>query len=75
MNTQFTEVKCTFFDENRKWWCVDAWRTDDPNEDGEVVATIREETLEVFYQLERYKKDEYVHEVIREKLHELTSVA
>lgn len=67
----FAEVRCDYFDEEGKCWCVDAWYTplDDPeDENGTVAARIYPETLEVIYTSPEYKKDSLVNEEIRAKL-------
>lgn len=33
-------VEINYFDEEQNFWCVDAWRTDDENEEGKVVGVI-----------------------------------
>ena len=70
---QFGEVHCDYFDEYSGVWCVDAWKTADGDEEGEVVAKINPNTLEVTYNKPEFAKDEQVHEVIRWRLHEITS--
>lgn len=67
----FSEVRCDYFDEASNWWCVDAWRTDDNNEEGVVVAHINPDTFEVDYVLPWYKEDSLIHETIKEKLKEI----
>lgn len=73
MNTEFTEVRCTYFCEERNLWLVDAWRTDDDNEEGEVVALINPSNYKVEYTFPAYSKDELVLECVKEKLKELVS--
>lgn len=71
---QFTEVRCDFFDEQDGVWCVDAWTSpEDCDDDGEVIAKINPDTLEVKYNKPEFAKDELAHEVIRWRLHEITS--
>ena len=70
---QFTKVCCDYFDERGGVWCVDAWKTDeDWDADGEVVAKINPDTLEVTYNKPEFALDEQVHEVVRWRLHEIT---
>lgn len=66
---QFSEVKCDFFDEVTGCWCVDAWGK--YVDDGEVVAKINPETLEVTYNNPDYAKDRLVREVIKDKMREI----
>ena len=72
MNTpehQFTEVRCDFFDEVTGCWCVDAWGK--YVDDGEVVAKINPDTLQVTYTHEDFAKDEMVFEAVRMKLRDI----
>lgn len=66
---QFSEVRCDFFDEVTGCWCVDAWGK--YVDDGEVVAKINPETLEVTYNNPDYAKDRLVREVIKDKMREI----
>lgn len=44
----YSEVCCDYInDEN--FWCVDAWKTGDDDEEGKVVAVIHEKYGDVFY--------------------------
>ena len=70
---QFGEVRCDYFDEQDGVWCVDAWKTADGDEEGEVIAKINPDTLEVTYNKPEFAKDELAHETIRWRLHEITS--
>lgn len=65
----FTEVRCNFFDEGI--WYIDAWLTDDNDEEGFVVATINEKTFEVHYINDMYKTNNMVLDAVKEKLREL----
>ena len=74
LNRIFGEVRCDYFDEEGKCWCVDAWYTplDDPEDErGTVAARIYPETLEVIYTNPEYKKDQLVNEEIRAKLKDI----
>lgn len=66
---QFTEVRCDFFDEVTGRWCVDAWGK--YVDDGEVVAFINPDTLEVTYNKPEFAKDELVFEAVRMKLRDI----
>lgn len=35
-------IECNYFDEDEQCYCVDAWHTDDNNEEGEVIAKVYE---------------------------------
>lgn len=68
---QFSEVRCDFFDDASGYWLVDAWRSDDDDEGGVVVAKINPETLEVAYNNPEYAKDSLVMDVVKNKLREI----
>lgn len=68
--SKWTEIRCDFFDEEEKRWLVDAWKTGDDNEEGEVIAKISE-SGEVVYLDTEAEDDEYAKEVIGEKLKDL----
>lgn len=72
MKTEFAEVRCNYFNEDFNCWTVDAWKTDDGDEEGEVVAYIYPNTKEVKI-VAKCLEDEYVLEVIKEKLKEILS--
>lgn len=65
--SKWTEIRCDFFDEEEKYWLVDAWKTGDDNEEGEVIAKISE-AGEVVYLDEEAKTDKYAQEVIEERI-------
>lgn len=66
---QFNEVRCDFFDEETGRWCVDAWGLG--LDDGEVVAFINPDTLEVSYNDPVFAKDKLVIEAVRAKLRDI----
>lgn len=68
---QFSEVRCDFFDDVSGYWLVDAWKSDDDDEGGIVVAKINPETLEVTYNSPEYAKDCLVMDVVKNKLREI----
>lgn len=70
--SKWAEIRCDFFDEEDKCWLVDAWKTGDDNEEGEVIAKISE-AGNVVYLDEEAKDDEYAKEVIGEKLKEINA--
>ena len=65
--SKWLEIRCNFFDEEEKIWLVDAWKTGDDNEEGEVIAKISEDG-NVVYLDEEAKADKYAQEVIRERI-------
>ena len=56
--------------EEEKRWLVNAWKTGNDNEEGEVIAKISE-SGEVAYLDAEAEDDEYAKEVIGEKLKDL----
>lgn len=68
--SKWTEIRCDFFDEEEKRWLVDAWKTGDDNEEGEVIAKVSEFGETVYLDAEA-EDDEYAKEVIGEKLKDL----
>lgn len=60
------EIRIDFFDEVEQVYTVDAWETDDDNEEGKVIAKIYPATCYVEYLDPRAENDEYVREAIRE---------
>lgn len=66
--SKWSEIRIDFFDEEEKKWFVDAWETDDDNEEGSVIAKIDLYTGTVEYLDADAKTDEYAQEEIREFL-------
>ena len=65
---KWSEIRIDFFDEEEKKWSVDAWKTDDDNEEGSVIAKIDLYTGTVEYFDADAKTDEYAQEEIKEFL-------
>lgn len=65
---QFCDVRCDYFDPEEKLWYIDAWRTDDGNEEGEVVAKVNPETCAVHFTKDKYRLDIRVQETITDVL-------
>lgn len=66
--SKWTEIRCDFFDEEEKYWLVDAWKTGDDNEEGEVIAKISEAGEVVYLDVEA-EYDEYAKEVVEKTIH------
>ena len=71
MASKYAEVRCNFYDDIERKWLVDAWKTDNDNEEGTVIAKIDPITKRVKYIDEDAKTDEYAQEVISEMLDEI----
>ena len=68
--SKWSDIRCDFFDEEEEKYFVDAWRTDDDNEEGTVIAKLDLADGTVEYLDEDAKTDEYAQEVIKEMLEE-----
>lgn len=66
--SKWSEIRIDFLDTEEKKWSVDAWETDDDNEEGSVIAKIDLYTGTVEYLDVDAKTDEYAQEEIREFL-------
>lgn len=66
--SKYGEVRNDYYDEKESKVYIDAWFTDDDNEEGIVVAKVNYKTKEVEYLDEDARTDEYVQEVINETL-------
>ena len=68
--SKWSDIRCDFFDEEEEKYVVDAWRTDDDNEEGTVIAKLDLADGTVEYLDEDAKTDEYAQAVIKEMLEE-----
>lgn len=68
--SKWSEIRINFYDEEEQKWFVDAWQTDDDNEEGAVIAKIDLSTKTVEYLDEDAKTDAYAQEEIKEFLEE-----
>ena len=68
--SKWSEIRCDFFDEEEEKYFVDAWETDDDNEEGTVIAKLDLADGTVEYLDENAKTDEYAQAVIKEMLEE-----
>ncbi len=66
--SKWTEIRSDYYDDIEEKQYVDAWLTDDENEEGEVIAKINLATKEVEYLDSDARYDEYAQEVISEVL-------
>lgn len=69
--SKWSEIRNDFHDEDEKTVYIDAWLTDDDNEEGEVIAKINYQTKEIEYLDEDAKNDKYAQEVIKEVLSDI----
>lgn len=66
--SKWSEIRNDFHNPEDKVVCIDAWLTDDDNEEGDVIAKINYETREIEYLDEDAKTDSYAQEIIKETL-------
>ena len=66
----YAEVRCDFYDDIEGYWCVDAWRTNDDDEEGEVVAHVYDDGSVVWLN-NNAKKSHYVQMVIKDCITDL----
>lgn len=66
--SKWSEIRIDFFDTEENKWSVDAWETDDDDEEGSVIAKIDLDTGTVEYLDVDTKTDEYAQEEIKEML-------
>ena len=66
--SKWSEIRIDFFDTEENKWSVDAWETDDDDEEGSVIAKIDLDTGTVEYLDVDAKTDECAQEEIKEML-------
>ena len=63
--SKWSQIQNTFFDDVEKCYTIDAWLTDDPNEQGKVIAKVYEDgTKGTVYIDEDARTDEYAQAMI-----------
>ena len=70
MREVYAEVRCTT-ENTEGFWMVDAYKTDDDNEIGEVIAAIHSKSGDVFYVDNLARRSPLAQEVIQEKVAEI----
>lgn len=71
--SKWAEIRNDFVCEDSQKIYIDAWITDDDNEEGVVIARIDIGTKRIEYFDEDAKMDDYAQEIIKETLDELTT--
>lgn len=66
--SKYAEVRSNYYDDVEEVQTVDAWFSDDDNEEGIVIAKIHLDTKTVDYLDPDAKTDDYAQEVINEVL-------
>lgn len=69
--SKYREIRNNFVDEEDHKVYIDAWKTENPNEEGSVIAKIDLATYEVEYLDEKAKRDPYAQEMIRKTVSDL----
>lgn len=71
--SRWSEIRCNFYDEQDGFWRVDAWKTNDNDEEGKVIAMIDSVTSRVVYVDKSARIDDYAQEIISKKVNEIQS--
>jgi hypothetical protein len=66
--SKWAEIRNDFIREDSRKIYIDAWFTDDDNEEGKVIARIDMDTKNVEYVDDDAKTDEYAQEIINEAI-------
>ena len=68
--SKYAEIRNDYINEEENAVYIDAWLTENDNEEGTVIAKVDLDTLTVEYLDEDAKTDEYAQEIIQETLDE-----
>lgn len=71
---KYKEVRCDYYNEDERYWCVDAWKTGDEDEGGQVVAVINDAGGVFFRDMDAMLCTRVI-ECIKEKLAEMEEEA
>ena len=69
--SKYAEIRNDFVCEDSRHIYIDAWLTDDDNEEGIVLARINMDTKRIEYFDEDAKTDRYAQEIINETLSQI----
>lgn len=69
--SKYGEIRNDFYDEEEKKVYIDAWFTEDDNEEGVVIAKVNYRTKAIEYLDNDARTDEYAQEIINETLKEI----
>lgn len=71
---KWVEIRSDYFDEEERCICIDAWETDDDNEEGRTIAKIYEDdNLSIVYIDEDAITDSMAQNIIDDAIHRLES--
>lgn len=68
MERIYIQVNNTNYDDMRNYYTIDAWKTNDPNEQGKVVAVINATTADVWYIDQTARRDQLVVYAVKERV-------
>ena len=68
---KYVEIRNDYYDEQEQKVYIDAWFTEDDNEEGVVIAKVNYKTKEVEYLDNDARTDEYAQAVINETLKDI----
>ena len=68
MNSKYGEIRNDYYDNEEQKVYIDAWFTEDDNEEGVVIAKVNRKTKEIEYLDIDAKSDPYAQEKIQETL-------
>ena len=68
--SKWAEIRADYYDDEEEKQYIDAWETDDDDEEGSVIAKIDLASGEVEYLDDDAKSDPYAQEVIKEMIEE-----
>ena len=69
--SKYEEIRNNFYDEDEQKVYIDAWFTEDDNEEGVVIAKVDYKTKEIEYLDNDAKTDSYAQEIINETLSDI----
>lgn len=69
--SKYGEIRNDFYDDVEQKVYIDAWFTEDDNEEGVVIAKVNYKTKEVEYLDNDAKTDSYAQEIINETLNDI----
>lgn len=69
--SNWMEIRNNFCNEDEEKVYIDAWKTCDDNEEGEVIAKVDYKTKEVEYLNDEARTDKYAQEIIKEILDDI----
>lgn len=69
--SKYGEIRNDFYDDEEQKVYIDAWFTEDDNEEGIVIAKVNYKTKEIEYLDDDAKTDSYAQEIINETLSDI----